>query len=99
MQQLQCIITRIIQTEILLSAEAKLRWIILDHAKPHPKIVLLYIQKYCSIMKKLKQLTMQNYLYLKFPLANLKPFSGVLVAKILLENVLIQTFSAFAIFF
>ena len=28
---------------------------------------------------------MQNYLYLKFPLANLKTFSGVLVAKILLE--------------
>ena len=34
---------------------------------------------------------MQNYLYLIFPLANLKTLSGVLVAKILLENDLIQT--------
>ena len=43
---------------------------------------------------------MQNYLQLKFPLANLKTFSGALVAKILLKNVLIQTFKqTFAIFF
>ena len=49
-------------------------------------------------MKKLEQLTMQNYLYLKFPLANLQMFSGVFVAKILLENVFIQTFSDFSIF-
>ena len=42
---------------------------------------------------------MQNYLYQKFPLAKHKPFSGVLLGKILLENVFIQTFSAFAIFF
>ena len=46
---------------------------------------LLIHSKYFSFVKKLKQLTMQNYLYLKFPLANLRPFSGVLVAKILLE--------------
>ena len=42
------------------------------------------------MVKKLKQLTMQNYLNLKFPLTNLKTFSDVLVAKILLENVFIQ---------
>ena len=43
-------------------------------------------------MKKLKKLTIgKNYLYLKFPLANLKTLSGVLVGKTLLENVLVQT--------
>ena len=42
-------------------------------------------------------LSPKNNLYLKFPLANLKMFSGVLFPKIFLENVFIQTFSAFAI--
>ena len=60
---------------------------------------LLLYSEYSSIVKKLKQLTMQNYLYLKFPFANLRTLSGVLLAKILLENLLILTFSAFAIFF
>ena len=57
-------------------AEEKLRRITI-HAKPHPIIVLLYIQKCCCLLgKKLEQLTMQNYLSLKFPLANLKTFSA-----------------------
>ena len=34
---------------------------------------------------------MQNYLCIKFPSPNLKTFSGVLVAKILLENVDVQS--------
>ena len=41
----------------------------------HSKIFL-------HIVKKLKQLTLQNYIYLKFPLTNLITFSGVLVEKI-----------------
>ena len=49
-------------------------------------IVSLYIEKYCSIVEKLKQLTLQNYPYLKFSLANLKIFSVILVEKILFER-------------
>ena len=78
------------------------QWRCLDnswyHAKSRPIIVLLHSQKYCNIVKKLKQQAKENYVHLKLPPANHKAFSGDLVAKILLERVLIQTCSAFIIF-
>lgn len=62
-----------------------------------PIIVSLYIEKYCSIAEKLRQLTLQNYPYLKFPPANLKTFSVVLVEKILLEKAMYDTLYLFLV--